>query len=198
MIPFSLPGDFTLITRNILPIVNQQDVIGEDRQVGVGDLSSSWFFAPKPEPGGLIWGAGPIILMPTGSEFATTHKWSAGPTGVALMQTGGFTYGILASHVWSFAGRDSGRAVSQTFLQPFLAYQLPTATTFTLNTETSFDWVGDEWTVPLNAIVSQVIPIGGQIISVAIGGRYYAAAPDDGPEWGLRLVVTLIFPRAKT
>jgi hypothetical protein len=40
-----------------------------------------------------------------------------------------------------------------------------------------------------------VTRIGAQNVQLELGGRYYAEAPHDGPDWGLRLSVTLPFPR---
>lgn len=38
---------------------------------------------------GIIWGVGPVILLPTGTdELLSSEKWGAGPTGVALTQQG--------------------------------------------------------------------------------------------------------------
>jgi hypothetical protein len=51
--------------------------------------------------------------------------------------------------------------VSQTFLQPFLSYTTKTYTTFGVQTESSYDWTGTRWTVPLIAPVSQVLKIAG-------------------------------------
>ena len=48
--------------------------------------------------------------------------------------------------------------------------------------------------MPVNLIASQVVKIGGHPVSFALGGRYYADAPDGGPEWGLRFVMTFLFP----
>lgn len=67
--------------------------------------------------------------------------------------------------------------------------------TLTFNTESTYDWQAEQWTVPLNVIYSKVTKIGGQLVSVAGGARYYVEAPDGGPEWGLRSVFTLLYPR---
>ncbi|HEU4429471.1 MAG TPA: transporter, partial [Myxococcota bacterium] len=82
-----------------------------------------------------------------------------------------------------------------TFLQPFLSYTTKTATSFGFNTESSYDWEREVWTVPLNWSVSQVLKLGGQPLSASFGARYYAEKPRGGPEWGLRLVLTLLFPK---
>jgi hypothetical protein len=63
---------------------------------------------------------GPAISLP--STTATTvggEKWSAGPTVVALKQTGPWTVGALWNQVWSFSGNPDRGNVSQMFLQPF-------------------------------------------------------------------------------
>ena len=69
---------------------------------------------------------------------------------MVLKQDGPWTYGALVNHLWDVAGDDSRDSVNATFLQPFLSYILPTKTTLTLNTETTYDWSNDQWTVPLN------------------------------------------------
>jgi hypothetical protein len=86
--------------------------------------------------------------------------------------------------------------VSATFLQPFISYTSPQATTVSLNTETSYDWNGDNWSVPINVNVSQLVTIGDRPVSLGAGVRYWAESPENGPEgWGLRFVATLLFPR---
>ena len=102
---------------------------------------------------------------------------------------------MLASHTWSFAGDGDRPYVNTTFMQPFLTYQFPTATTLGLNTESTYDWRTGQWTVPVNLFVSQVVKIGGSPVSFTVGGRYYAEGPSGAPEWGLRFVVTLLFPK---
>jgi hypothetical protein len=199
VVPIELNKDWNVISRTILPVIAQDDVYpGAGSQTGIGDVVQSVFFSPKaPTEGGWIWGAGPVFLLPTGSDgLLTTDKWGAGPTGVALKQQGPWTYGALANHIWSFAG-PSGRAdVNATFLQPFVTYTTPTAWSFTLNTESTYDWEAREWAVPINGIVSKVVKLGDQLVSVGGGVRYWADGPEGGPHgWGLRLVVTLLFPR---
>lgn len=197
VIPMSLNADWNLIVRTIVPIVYQESpATGINSEFGLGDTVQSFFFSPVKPFHGWIWGAGPVFLWPTASHGELgSEKWGAGPTAVLLKQHQGWTYGILANHIWSFAGDDSRPEVNATFLQPFIAHTWPTATTLTLNTESTFDWREDEWTVPLNLSISQVLRIGKQPVSVQAGPRYYLESPDGGPEWGVRFVFTLLFPR---
>jgi len=113
---------------------------------------------------------------------------------VWLKQQSGWTYGMLANHIWSVTG-DSDRAdVSATFLQPFLSYTTKAFTTFTFNTETTYDWENEQGTVPLNWMVQQLVKFGKQPVAFQLGARYYAEKPVGGPDWGLRFAITLLFP----
>jgi hypothetical protein len=115
-----------------------------------------------------------------------SEKWGTGPTAVVLKQDGPWTYGALANHLWSFVG-DSGRSdVNATFIQPFASYITPSKTTFTVNSEMTYDWTNEQWNVPLNLIVSQLMKIGDHPVQLFAGARYYLDAPNGGPEWGLR------------
>jgi hypothetical protein len=196
--PASISQDCNLITRVILPIVSQDDVFGTSSQFGLSDTVASFFFSPKaPTAGGWIYGVGPALLLPTATDdLLGTEKFGAGPTAVALKQTdAGWTYGALVNHIWSVAGDDDRVDVSSTFLQPFLSKQLSGGRTLSVNTESSYDWKSEQWTVPINFSYSKVTKIGGQLISFAGGARVYADAPDRGPDWGLRFAATLLFPK---
>jgi hypothetical protein len=198
VIPIKLNNEWNLISRTIMPIVYQDDVVPGTDQFGLGDITQSLFFSPaKPTAGGLTWGVGPAILIPTGTEpELSARKWGLGPTAVALVQTGPWTYGALANHIWSVAGSDSRPDISSTFLQPFLAYTTPDAWTYTLNLESTYDWKAEQWAVPINAVVTKLVRIGEQRVSIGGGVRYWADSPPGGPHgWGFRLVFTLLFPR---
>jgi hypothetical protein len=198
IVPISLNEDWLVISRTILPFVDQQDIVGTSSQTGLADTLQSFFLSPvKPTESGWIWGAGPAMLLPTATdELLGGEQWGAGPTAVVLKQQNGWTYGALANHIWSFAGESDRADVSATYLQPFLSYTTKTSTTFTLNTESTYDWTNNQWTVPLNFMIQQIVKIGNQPIALTVGARYYADKPDGGPDWGLRFAVIFLFPRS--
>ena len=198
VIPINLNEDWNLISRTILPLIDLKDVPPGNDESGLGDTTQSFFFSPKAlTSGGWTWGAGPVILVPTATDDVLgTEKWGAGPTAVALRQTNGWTYGALVNHIWSFAGDGDRTDVDSTFMQPFIAFTTSKQTTFTLNTESSYDWEANEWSVPINAMVSQLFKVGGQIMSLQAGLRYWADAPASGAVgWGGRLTYTLVVPK---
>jgi hypothetical protein len=199
VIPISIGEDWNLISRTILPVVSVDNLFpGGGQTNGLGNTVQSFFFSPKnPTKGGLIWGAGPVIQIPTSTDTTLgPHQWGAGLTGVVLKQAKGWTYGALANHIWSIGKEDTYGNSSVTFLQPFLSYTTPKATSFTINTESTYDWENEEWSVPINVTVGQIIKIGGKPVQLTGGVRYWADSAPGGPEdWGARLVVTYLFPK---
>jgi hypothetical protein len=105
------------------------------------------------------------------------------------------------NQLWSVAVQEDRQSFSQMFLQPFLAYTTKTHTTFTLSSEMSANWNNPpddaKWTVPLILQISQILKIGKQPISIGVAGKYYADSPRYGPDWGVRFIVTLLYPTAR-
>ncbi|MCE5232528.1 MAG: transporter [Mizugakiibacter sp.] len=198
VIPISLNEDWNVISRTIVPFIHAgSPVEGGGSLGGTGDILQSFFFSPMaPTAGGWIWGAGPAVSVPSASKDALgSEKWSVGPTLVVLKQGGGWTYGMLANHLWSIGGNSDRADVSATLLQPFVSYTTNSFTTCGLNTESTYDWKAQQWTVPINLTVSQLLKIGRQPMSFLLGLRGYAQRPSGGPDWGLRFQWTLLFPR---
>ncbi|WP_424928616.1 transporter [Amaricoccus tamworthensis] len=195
VIPFSLNDDWNLISRTILPVVSTDGLPpGSGTHTGLADTVQSFFFSPKDTVGGgWIVGAGPAFLVPTSTDDRFgVGEWGAGVTGVVLRQSGPWTYGGLANHIWDVSGDTD---ISSTFMQPFMSYTTPEAWTFTLNSESTYDWESEEWSVPLNGVVTKVVQFGDQPVSFGGGIRYWADPAPNGPEgWGARFIMTFLFP----
>ena len=209
VIPFTLNTNWNLITRTILPVIYAESPVpgGSDKS-GLGDIVQSFFFSPKAPVGGWILAAGPVMLYPTATDGALGFgKWGAGPTVLALQQNNGWTYGLLANHLWSYAdaGRYSassaddasdggGAQVNATFIQPFVSYTTKTFTTFGLNTESTYDWSHSQWTVPLNVTVSQLLKIGKQPMQLSLGVKILRRETRQRPGLGFALRGHVPFP----
>lgn len=200
VIPFSLGKDWNLISRTIMPVVWQEDIarIGGQptgTQFGLGDTVQSLFLSPA-VPKGLIWGAGPVILVPTGTDpLLSGGKWGAGPSAVALKQDGQMTYGLLVNHIWSFAGNSNRNNISATYANPFISHTSKSAFTYGALADITYDWTGDRWTIPLTINASQLTKIGGQLVSIGGALRYYVVTNEFAPHGVAgRFVVTLLFP----
>jgi hypothetical protein len=201
--PITLNKDWNLIIRTIMPVIYQEATINNplapasasQDHYGLGDITQSFFLSPQQPVGGWILGAGPVALWPVATDSALgLGKWGAGPTVVVLRQEHGFTYGMLVNQIWSFAGWGA-QNVSATFIQPFLSYTTKSYTTLGVSTESTRNWQAEQWSVPVNFTVQQLLKIGKQPVAFQIGYRYYAEGPNGGPAWGLRFTVTFLFPK---
>ncbi len=200
VIPFQLNEDWNLITRTIMPVISQDDIFpGAGSQFGLGDISESLFFSPKePTSGGLIWGVGPILLLPTATEnLLGAKKWGAGPSVIVLTLRGRWTLGFLANHIWSYAGDSDRPYISNTFAQPFVAYTSPNAWTVSAQTESTYNWNTEKWSVPINAAVSKLVRWGKIPVSLQAGVGYWLESPKTGPEgFRFRLQANFVLPKS--
>lgn len=197
VIPFSVGENLNLITRTIMPIVSAgSPAPGVEGATGFGDIVQSFFFSPKKPVGGMIIGVGPALMYATATDdLLGTGKWAAGPTAVILKQRGALTVGGLVNHLKAYAGDEDRGDVNATFINPFVSYVTKAKTTYGISPELTYDWVSEQWIAPINLTVSQLLIVGKKPISVGGGVRFYAEGPSGGPEWGLRFVVTLLFPK---
>lgn len=196
VIPVSISENWNLVTRLILPIISQTDVFGNSgSQFGLGDAVVSGFFSPKlPTENGIIWGAGPAILVPTATDnLLGTEKFGLGPTALVLKQAGSMTYGALVNHIWSVAGADDRADVSSTFLQPFIAKNFSGGYALALNTEFTQNWEADGSSGFIHLVGSKVFTLGSQMTQIFVGPRIpYGNA--NTSEWGFRAGFVLLFP----
>lgn len=199
VIPFQLNEDWNLISRTILPVIHQQDIFpGAGSQFGLGDTSLSLFLSPmKPSSSGVIWGAGPIFLLPTATDsLLGANKWGAGPTAVALTMRGPWTIGALGNHIWSFAGDSDNPDISNTLLQPFAAYTWPNAWTVSVQSESAYNWKTEKWSVPVNVAAAKLVRWGKLPVSLQAGVGYWLESPDTGPEgFRFRLQANFVLPK---
>jgi hypothetical protein len=197
VIPISLNKEWNLISRTILPIIHQGNVVAAGTsQNGLGDTVQSLFISPnKAEP--FIWGIGPAILVPTATnKFLGTKQLGLGPTVVVLKQQNHWTVGALWNHLWRVVGSSDRPKVNADFIQPFLAYATRDGWTYAVNTESTYDWTRKSWSVPIHFSISKIVRFGKQPVSFGGAMRCWATSPSGGPEGcGVRIIVTALFPK---
>jgi len=196
-VPFSIGTNWNLITRTVVPAIDAESPVkGGGSHGGLGDIIETVYLSPNRPMHGWYWGAGPGLILPSATDpVLGAGKWSTGPTVAVLRQNGAWTVGALTSHAWSFASAHTGPNVSTTYLQPFLPYSTERGTTFGVDTPSQYDWTLRQWTVPLEATIGQVVTIGRQQMELDLTGRWYAERAPGGPEWGLSMTITFLFPR---
>lgn len=210
-------GSLNLINRLILPVIyaEGQDVTlgaeqaqllgfgGEIRLAngsafGLGDATYQAFFSPA-EPGKVIWGVGPALVLPTATDnrFAS-DKWSAGLSAVVLAMPGRWVVGTLVQNVWSVAGDGDADDVNQFMLQPFANYNLDRGWYLNTSPVITANWEADSnerWTVPLGLGIGRLVQHGRQPIDYRLAAYSNIEGPSFGSDWSLQFTVKLLFPK---
>jgi hypothetical protein len=195
VIPFKLSDNLNLITRYILPVVDQRDITGENtHQFGLSDATVTAFFAPKSKS--LIWGVGPAFLVPTATEKVLgTEKFGVGPSVLVMHQGKGLSVGFLANQIWSVAGKEDRADFNQFYIQAFLSHSYKSGASLGANVEVTQNWEGKTTMVSLNPSIGAVTKLGGQVVQFAVMPLIPIAGPSESrPDWGLRTVLAFVFP----
>lgn len=198
VIPMGLSKNYNLISRIIVPFVSQYNISGFGiQESGLSDIVATAFISPKDNKGGLIWGAGPVLLLPTGTnDFLTAKKFGLGPSVVLLKQVGGWTYGALINQIWSVTGDENRSDVSQFYANPFATYNWKSGAGITAQFEWTENWMQNSTTLYFEPMFSGLTSFGKQKVSFAVGPRINVAAPDaTQSKFGLRAVMVFIFPK---
>lgn len=202
-IPAHLNNNWHLISHFIMPMAWEHNVIPNTNLHGLGDLQYEAFFAPShPFFPGTFWGLGPFLSFPTETEGRLgNQQYLTGVSGVVLQQRQSWTYGVLAHQAWATARKHELSPVNNAtnlYVQPFISYVTSSAWTYTLNIQSTYVWslpTKTKWAVPINAMVSKLIPLNEWALSVQGGIRYWAANPVfQAREFGLRFGISLVFP----
>jgi len=198
VIPVSISENLNLITRVIFPVISQNNISGVgESETGLGDIVLSAFFSPSKTKKGLTWGAGPVFLIPSGTnDFLAIQKFGIGPTGVALYQTKGFTIGALVNQIWSLDSSDSDVNVNALFFQPFFTYNWKSGAGIGGNFEISQNWDANNTSVWFNPTLSGVTGFGKQKVQLSLGPRFNLAAPNGSKaDFGFRATAVFLFPK---
>jgi hypothetical protein len=199
VIPVSLGSDWNLITRTILPVISQPGFFpGEGRTNGIGDTQFTAFLSPNSTKG-LIWGAGPILQLPTNNDKVLGNdRWGLGPSVVVLRIEGHWVYGALANNLWSVSSSHSDPSYNTFLLQPFINYNFAGGLYLSSAPIITADWKadsGDRWTVPLGGGVGKIVRFGKLPVNFQTQLFRNIEKPEFGPNWTWRLQAQLMFPK---
>jgi len=197
VVPFHITENYNLIGRVVVPIIKQDNVTSQDEsQTMIGNTLLSLFVSPVKPIDGWIIGAGCAVNLPTSTDSDTLALISSvGPTAIVLHQIDGFTVGALANHLVSFAGYTNTSKVNSTYLQPFISYSTSAATTYTVESEATYDWENSKVDIPINITVGQVFNLGTHTVSATGGIRYWAKSElTQTDSLGFRFSLTYLLP----
>ena len=207
-------GKVNLINRAIVPITylaGQEIIISEHVQVendfltfetdsvfGLGNITYQGFLSPA-EPGKVIWGAGPVLQLPTNTDDRLCFdKWSGGAGFVVLTMPGKWVLGCLAYNIWDFAGPDDEPDVNSFLFQYFINYNLANGWYLSSTPVITANWEKDSderWTIPFGLGVGRLVRFGKQPVDFKVQPFWYAEKPKNGPDWALQIQVKFLFPK---
>lgn len=200
VVPFKVSNDLTLVTRTIVPIVNQPWADGVDF-TAIGDINPSVWLVPTLK-GNLTIGLGPTLIIPSATDIRiSSQRWSAGPSVVVVYSTGPWVLGGLANNIWSFSGHGA-KDVNKLLIQPFLNYNMPKGWYITSSPVITNDWNADDgkgWMVPIGAGIGRVFKIGNQPVNASLSAYWNAVRTEIFGEklqgdFTIRTQVQFLFP----
>ena len=200
VIPVHVNSDWNIITRTIVPVISQPALSPtDDRTNGIGDTVFTAFLSPA-NPGSWIWGAGPVLQLPTNNDKKLGNKnYGMGLSGVLLHLDKGnpWVYGALVNNVWSLSSDKRGGAYNNGLIQPFLNYNFSGGLYLTSSPIMTVDWKadGEQWTVPLGGGVGKIFHFGKLPVNTQLSSYYNVIAPKYAANWQIRAQVQLMFPK---
>ena len=196
VIPISISEKWNMISRTIIPIISQKNVTGNNKsETGLGDVVQSIYFSPKESKNGLVWGVGPVLLIPTATNDAfASKKWAAGPNALLLKIKGQWTYGGLVNHMWSYAGSNNSD-INATFFQPFITYASKSGASVTVASENTQSWDNKIFGGFTGVYYNKVTSFGKQMVQLGGGPKIYYGNNPFNPIWGIRANIILLFPK---
>ena len=186
-----------IVTRTIFPIVWIPDYGSESGTYskGLSDITFTAFYVPESKD--ITWGLGPVFDLPAGGEKRGSQKWNIGPSFLALVQPGDWTFGVLANNVWSVAGKSDVPVVNRGLLNLFIVRQLGEGWYVNSAPIITVDWKADsgqQWVVPLGIGAGKLLFVGKLPLNIQAGYYYNVVKPDFGPESQLRVQAQILLP----
>ena len=149
-----MPGQtikFPQLIRVTAPVSTRPDPNGGST-TGFGDLNILDIFLLGKTSGGIEYGAGPVLTLPTASDAVLgTGKWQGGVAAMAVRSSPRGLLGGLVQAQTSFAGDDDRSDVASATLQPFFIHNLPQGWYLRSTGICTFNLKSDDYFIPIGA-----------------------------------------------
>lgn len=187
---------FPFIVDQPVPIIQGNPIFEEaeldfDDETGLGDISMDLAYSMSSKSGWLT-AFGLFTVFPTGTTSSlTTGRWSIGPEVLIAKKDKKYVAGVFPSHIWDVAGW-TDNTVNLTNLKLIATWLPGGGWSIGSNPAIKYDWDAEQWTVPINLMVSKTIVTStGRPWKLGVEVDYFVEKNDTfGPEWVLTLNVT--------
>lgn len=197
-LPIHIVGEWLLVTTGFFRFHFIDNVLAPDGSgagsfVGMGDSDVYALITAPMLVDGLLFGLGPFAIFPASDPRFGILNMGFGPGGAVTWQGHGVSLTLTILHAFSVV--DDETDYSQTQLLPTVSYVFDTGTAIVFQSETIYEWRSDTWIVPLSAGVTQVLSPGPLFrMNIGLLGKWWPVSPTAGPDWGVRVLTTLLFP----
>ncbi len=145
-----------------------------------------------------MWGPGVTMVAPTASKDELGQgKWQLGPAFTLVYdKVGNWQLGGVIQNPTSVAG-DSDREGVNTFqFQPLVNYLKGDWYFGAGDSNWTYDWKANDWTIPLAFQAGRITRIGRHSLNFSLELAWTAVRSDNlvVPKWGIRLGVVLMLP----
>ncbi|BDD06518.1 hypothetical protein [Aureibacter tunicatorum] len=155
----------------------------------------SLFFTPS-KLGKFIWGAGPIIQLPTStSDQVGRNRFGIGPSVVGVVMTGPWVIGGLVNNVWTISKHEN---FNNLLIQYFVNYNFSHGIYINSAPIITNNWNAEKsqsWVVPFGLNVGKVFFVGKLPLNFSAGFNYNVVKPDERGPWETRFQLQFILPR---
>ncbi|WP_117233892.1 hypothetical protein [Vibrio maerlii] len=200
-----MDGEWNLVNRLVLnhytnpgdadsSVMTPDALFFDDHTTGMGDTVFLSLAAPNRDDG-WIWGVGPTVIMPTGSDGFTQDKWQVGPAAMVarlgaeqgdITSIESWNVGFLAQQWWDVGGGDRVvESTNQADIQYFLNYKLNATSLIGMTPNIQIDWEregSDRFKVPVGLGYIGMFKIGPMPVRWGAELQYYAIKPDADPD----------------
>lgn len=193
--PFPVSSAGTLFCRPAFPYLVDQPVVTATGEVkaknGLGDMGMDLAYGYTTGTGVLLT-AGLLAGFPTGQEGLTSDTWTLGPEFLVGHFSKKSVLGVFPSHQWDYSGP---RDVSLTTIQPILSYLPGGGWGISSSGPIVYNWESEQWTVPVQLMLSRAVKVGKMPLKLALEGTVYAEQADAlGQDWMIGFNITPVVP----
>ena len=195
VIPLTINKDYNYIVRPVVTLETLGNGSGGS-YTGMGPTMIETFFSPNTDSD-FLWGAGPVLQMPSSAYQYGSKQWGAGVTAVAMYRPGQWTMGVLGYQTFNIGGSSLGGTANNSYVQPFIAFTAKSATTISLMAQGSFNNDAKTSSIPLYLSFAQLFRVDKLPVQFAIGPAYFLASAPNGPSgWGGRATISFVLPKS--
>ena len=193
--PFPVGKAGTIFCRPAFPLLVDQPVVNATGEVepknGFGDMGMDLAFG-RTTSSGVLLTAGMLGGFPTGQEGLSNDTWTLGPEFLVGHFSKKSVLGVFPSHQWDLSGPNE---VSLTSIQPILSYLPGGGWAVSSSGPIAYNWESEQWTVPIQLMLSRAVKVGKMPIKLALEGTLYAEQADPlGQDWMIGFNITPVVP----